>query len=115
MSNLCMCDCRIGTEHEKFGFEFDTLRPINYQQISALLNGIAARFDWDKIMEGDNIMGLKTGNQSISLEYGGQIELSGAPLKTLHQTYDEINSHLYQVSICNLFRCCCYIRFEEKC
>ncbi|XP_004511574.1 glutamate--cysteine ligase, chloroplastic-like [Cicer arietinum] len=88
---------RIGTEHEKFGFEFDSLRPIKYNQISALLNSIAARFDWDKIMEGDNIIGLKTGNQSISLEPGGQIELSGAPLKTLHQTYDEINSHLYQV------------------
>ncbi|WJX54883.1 glutamate--cysteine ligase [Trifolium repens] len=87
---------RIGTEHEKFGFEFDTLRPINYKQISALLNGIALRFDWDKIMEGDNIIGLKTGEQSISLEPGGQIELSGAPFKTLHQTYDEINSHLYQ-------------------
>jgi glutamate--cysteine ligase len=53
-------NCRIGTEHEKFGFEFDTLRPINYKQISALLNGIALRFDWDKIMEGDNIIGLKT-------------------------------------------------------
>jgi gamma-glutamylcysteine synthetase len=39
------------------------------------------------------------GEQSISLEPGGQIELSGAPFKTLHQTYDEINSHLYQVSI----------------
>jgi len=60
MSNLCMCDCRIGTEHEKFGFEFDTLRPIKYNQISPLLNGIAERFHWDKIMEGDNIIGLKT-------------------------------------------------------
>jgi glutamate--cysteine ligase len=55
-----MCDCRIGTEHEKFGFEFDTLRPIKYKQISPLLNGIAERFHWDKIMEGDNIIGLKT-------------------------------------------------------
>ncbi|XP_057443737.1 glutamate--cysteine ligase, chloroplastic-like [Lotus japonicus] len=88
---------RIGTEHEKFGFEFETLRPIKYKQISALLNGIAARFDWDKIMEGYNIIGLKNGKQSISLEPGGQIELSGMPLKTLHQTYDEINSHLLQV------------------
>ncbi|OIV94908.1 hypothetical protein TanjilG_22105 [Lupinus angustifolius] len=87
---------RIGTEHEKFGFEFETLHPINYKQITSLLNGIALRFDWDKIMEGDNIIGLKKGKQSISLEPGGQLELSGMPLKTLHQTYDEINSHLYQ-------------------
>ncbi|GAU20635.1 hypothetical protein TSUD_230490 [Trifolium subterraneum] len=50
-------------------------------------------------MEGDNIIGLKTGKQSISLETGGQIELSGAPFKTLHQTCDEINSHLYQVNL----------------
>lgn len=57
--------CRIGTEHEKFGFEFETLRPIKYKQISALLNGIAARFDWDKVMEGDNIIGLKNVSPSI--------------------------------------------------
>ncbi|GAU20637.1 hypothetical protein TSUD_230510 [Trifolium subterraneum] len=60
---------RIGTEHEKFGFEFDTLRPINYKQISALLNGIALRFDWDKIMEGDNIIGLKTA-KTVAEEMG---------------------------------------------
>ncbi|WVZ10072.1 hypothetical protein V8G54_014602 [Vigna mungo] len=87
---------RIGTEHEKFGFERKTLRSINYEQLSDLLNGIAERFDWEKIMEGENIIGLKNDKQNISLEGGGQLELSGAPLKTLHQTCDEINSHLYQ-------------------
>ncbi|CAL5356134.1 unnamed protein product [Camellia sinensis] len=88
---------RIGTEHEKIGFEFETLRPMTYEQITVLLNGIAERFDWDRIMEGDNIIGLKQGMQSISLEAGGQFELSGAPLETLHQTCAEVNSHLYQV------------------
>ncbi|CAD6273081.1 unnamed protein product [Miscanthus lutarioriparius] len=88
---------RIGTEHEKFGFEVDTLRPIKYDQIRDILNGLAERFDWDKIMEGDNVIGLKQGKQSISLEPGGQFELSGAPLETLHQTCAELNSHLYQV------------------
>ncbi|MED6206851.1 glutamate--cysteine ligase [Stylosanthes scabra] len=92
---------RIGTEHEKFGFEYETLRPIKYKQIASLLNGIAARFEWEKIMEGGNIIGLKkaspsSGNRSISLEPGGQFELSGTPFKTLHQTCDELNSHLYQ-------------------
>ncbi|KAF3489162.1 hypothetical protein F2Q69_00057234 [Brassica cretica] len=48
-------------------------------------------------MEGDKIIGLKQGKQSISLEPGGQFELSGAPLETLHQTCAEVNSHLYQV------------------
>ncbi|KAH8513440.1 hypothetical protein H0E87_006634 [Populus deltoides] len=88
---------RIGTEHEKFGFEIGTLRPMKYEQIAELLHGIAERFDWDKIMEGDTIIGLKQEKQSISLEPGGQFELSGAPVETLHQTCAEVNSHLYQV------------------
>ncbi|KAJ7944917.1 Glutamate--cysteine ligase, chloroplastic [Quillaja saponaria] len=88
---------RIGTEHEKFGFELGSLCPMKYEQIAELLHGISERFDWDKIMEGNNIIGLKQGNQSISLEPGGQFELSGAPLETLHQTCAEVNSHLYQV------------------
>lgn len=50
---------RIGTEHEKFGFEFGTLRPMKYEQIADLLNGIAERFDWEKVMEDDKIIGLK--------------------------------------------------------
>ncbi|KAF3785299.1 Glutamate--cysteine ligase, partial [Nymphaea thermarum] len=88
---------RIGTEHEKFGFKFETLRPMRYDQIANLLEGIAERFDWEKVMEGDKIIGPKQGKQSISLEPGGQFELSGAPLETLHQTCAEVNSHLYQV------------------
>ncbi|GJY69522.1 glutamate--cysteine ligase, chloroplastic, partial [Tanacetum coccineum] len=88
---------RIGTEHEKFGFDLKTLRPMTYEQIAHLLNAISERFDWEKVMEGDNIIGLKQGKQSISLEPGGQFELSGAPLETLHQTCAEVNSHLYQV------------------
>ncbi|CDY41369.1 BnaC03g65140D [Brassica napus] len=86
---------RIGTEHEKFGFEVNTLRPMKYDQIAELLNSIAERFEWEKVMEGDKIIGLK---QTLhSLEPGGQFELSGAPLETLHQTCGEVNSHLYQV------------------
>ncbi|KAK9103611.1 hypothetical protein Sjap_020865 [Stephania japonica] len=88
---------RIGTEHEKFGFEFGSLRPIKYEQIADLLYGLAERFDWEKVLEGEHIIGLKQGKQSISLEPGGQFELSGAPLETLHQTCAEVNSHLYQV------------------
>ncbi|CAK7335539.1 unnamed protein product [Dovyalis caffra] len=95
--HFVLVDTRIGTEHEKFGFEIGTSRPMKYEQIAELLHGIAERFDWDKIMEGDNIIGLKQGKQSISLEPGGQFELSGAPLETLHQTCAEVNSHLYQV------------------
>ncbi|CAH8306502.1 unnamed protein product [Eruca vesicaria subsp. sativa] len=94
---------RIGTEHEKFGFEVNSLRPMKYDQIAELLNSIAERFEWEKVMEGDKIIGrqdycfVDQGKQSISLEPGGQFELSGAPLETLHQTCAEVNSHLYQV------------------
>ncbi|TXG50510.1 hypothetical protein EZV62_023034 [Acer yangbiense] len=88
---------RIGTEHEKFGFEFGTLRPMKYEQIAELLHRIADRYGWEKIIEQGKIIGLKQGKQNISLEPGGQFELSGEPVETLHQTYSEVNSHLYQV------------------
>ncbi|KZV31544.1 glutamate--cysteine ligase, chloroplastic [Dorcoceras hygrometricum] len=88
---------RIGTEHEKFGFETETLRPMTYEQIAQILNAISERFGGDKIMEGDHVIGLKQGGQSITLEPGGQFELSGAPLETLHQTCAEVNTHLDQV------------------
>ncbi|GMP96268.1 hypothetical protein CsSME_00044984 [Camellia sinensis var. sinensis] len=90
---------RIGTEHEKIGFEFETLRPMTYEQITVLLNGISERFDWDRIMEGDNIIGLKQGMQNISLEPGGQFELSGAPLETLHQTCAEVKAVAEEMGI----------------
>ncbi|KAK3159916.1 hypothetical protein QOZ80_1BG0052730 [Eleusine coracana subsp. coracana] len=90
---------RIGTEHEKFGFRVDTLQPINYGQIRDLLNGMAEVFGWHRVFEGNNIIGLKKGLQNISIEPGGQVELSGAPLETIHQTWDEVNSHLYQVKV----------------
>ncbi|KAG6529763.1 hypothetical protein ZIOFF_011977 [Zingiber officinale] len=61
---------RIGTEHEKFGFEVDTLRPMNYEQIADLLNGLAERFDWDKVMEENYIIGLKQVRLYIFIMYG---------------------------------------------
>ncbi|XP_042751816.1 glutamate--cysteine ligase, chloroplastic [Lactuca sativa] len=72
---------------------------MTYVQIADLLNAISERFDWENIMQGDNIFGLKQGKQSIPLEPGGQFELSGAPLETLHQTCAEVNSHIYQVKV----------------
>ncbi|KAG6481815.1 hypothetical protein ZIOFF_058436 [Zingiber officinale] len=61
---------RIGTEHEKFGFEVDTLRLMNYEQIADLLNGLAERFDWDKVMEENYIIGLKQVRLYIFIMYG---------------------------------------------
>jgi glutamate--cysteine ligase len=90
---------RIGTEHEKFVFRLADHSPAPYggpQGIEALLNGLK-RFGWDAVMEGPHIIGLTNGSASVSLEPGGQFELSGAPLDNLHQTCGEVNEHLRQV------------------
>ena len=96
---------RMGTEHEKFGFTKHDLRPLPYEgerSISAILSGLAERFDWDPVLENGLPIALsdKTG-ASITLEPGGQLELSGALLDNLHETCLEVNTHLNQVkSIC---------------
>ncbi|GAQ88958.1 glutamate-cysteine ligase [Klebsormidium nitens] len=88
---------RIGTEHEKFGFKFEDKRRLNYEEIHQLLEALADRFGWERVFENNKLIALKQSGQSITLEPGGQFELSGAPLSTLHQTCGEVNSHLYQV------------------
>ena len=97
---------RIGTEHEKFVFNTADLSPVPYagaSGIRALMEGLMARFGWVAIMEGEHIIGLKRpkgeGSEAISLEPGGQFELSGAPLATLHQVADETALHLSQVNV----------------
>ncbi len=92
-------DWRIGTEHEKFGFRLSDLRPLDYegpQGIRAMLEGLQ-RFGWEPILEAGRPIGLTYKGQAISLEPGGQFELSGAPLPTLHDTCAEVHSHLVQV------------------
>ncbi len=92
---------KIGVEYEKFGFDHKTLRPLPYEGkhgIKAMLTGLQ-RFGWEPVREGDNVIALAMDGQSISLEPGGQLELSGAPLETLHQTCRELNTHLAQVKL----------------
>lgn len=91
---------RLGTEHEKFGFLTDTLTPLPYageRSISALFAGLESRYGWTPVHEGANIIGMKRGKANISLEPGGQFELSGAPLATIHDTAAELDSHLTEV------------------
>ena len=95
---------RIGTEHEKFLFYTDTLRPVPYEGergVRGLMEALIARFGWEPIPEGQNIIALKrprgeTGG-TVSLEPGGQFELSGAPLETVHELGAETHEHLEQV------------------
>ena len=93
---------RIGTEHEKFPFLTDTLEPVPYagaRSIRALLEGLRDRFGWTGVYEKGNIIALSDpkGMGSVSLEPGGQFELSGAPLETIHDTCEEVHQHLVQV------------------
>ncbi len=97
-----MSQWRLGTEHEKFPFTVDGHKPVPYEGprgIGKLLQGMQHLLGWEPIMEGDNIIGLYdvTGGGAISLEPGGQFELSGAPVETVHQTQTELMAHLAQV------------------
>ena len=93
-------DWRIGTEHEKFGYCKDTLKPLPYdgpRSILKILEGLRDRHDWQPVAESGKLIGLTKDGANISLEPGGQLELSGAPLETIHQTCDEVNEHLREV------------------
>lgn len=88
---------RVGTEHEKIGLYEDTHLPVPYEGergIGALLRRVAAEDDWKPLVEGEHVVGLEKDGASITLEPGGQLELSGAPLRTIHQTCDEFHTHL---------------------
>ncbi len=94
---------RIGTEHEKFGFLRADHAPLPYEGprgIEAILNAIAddpadeAQAGWQKVQEDGRTIALLKDRASISLEPGGQLELSGAPLQTLHETCEEVGEHL---------------------
>jgi glutamate--cysteine ligase len=100
--NKAPADFRIGTEHEKIPFYKHDLSPVPYEGkrgIRALLEGMQSLLGWEPIMEGDKVIGLYdvTGGGAISLEPGGQFELSGAPIETIHQTCSEVHAHLAQV------------------
>ncbi|MFC3569462.1 glutamate--cysteine ligase [Paracoccus simplex] len=94
---------RIGTEHEKFGYRHADLMPLPYEaapgqpSVKAMLEGLQSRFGWTPVLEAGNIIGLERDGANVSLEPGGQLELSGAPLETIHQTCDEVNQHLAEV------------------
>lgn len=95
-------DWRLGTEHEKIPFYESDSAPVPYggdRGIRALLQGMQEQTGWEPILEKGEPIGLadEVGGGAISLEPGGQFELSGAPLKTLHETYAETARHLEQV------------------
>ncbi|WP_237152292.1 glutamate--cysteine ligase [Oryzibacter oryziterrae] len=93
---------RIGTEHEKVGFRKFTHAPVAYEGqggIRQLLEGMAGLLGWEPILDRGRPIGLvdPTHGGAISLEPGGQFELSGAPLVHLHETACELHAHMAQV------------------
>ncbi|WP_406856579.1 glutamate--cysteine ligase [Alsobacter sp. KACC 23698] len=94
---------RLGTEHEKFGFYTHDHAPVPFagpRGIRAILEGLQTRIGWEAIMDGEAIIGLSDpmGGGAISLEPGGQFELSGAPVETLHETRSELAQHMDAVN-----------------
>lgn len=93
-------DWRIGTEHEKFGYCKDTLQPLPFEgerSIEAVLAALRDRHGWAELREGGKLTGLEKDGANVSLEPGGALELSGAPLESIHETCDEVNQHLREV------------------
>jgi glutamate--cysteine ligase len=92
-------DWRLGTEHEKFLFRLHDRQPLPYAGeagVGAFLQALT-RFGWDPIREEDNIVALRMGRCHVTLEPGGQLELAGAPLTTIHEACEEVHEHLAQV------------------
>lgn len=98
---------RIGAEHEKFGFRLHSYEPVPYEAdgqgrggIHAMLVGLR-RFGWTDVLEsgprGDTLIDLERGGASVSLEPGGQFELSGAALPDIHAICAETGRHLEEV------------------
>jgi glutamate--cysteine ligase len=91
---------RAGTEHEKFGFLHATLKPIPYNGaagVRTVLDDMADRFGWERVLENGKPIALARDKASITLEPGGQLELSGAPLATAHEAAAETDQHLDEV------------------
>jgi glutamate--cysteine ligase len=98
-------DWRCGAEHEKFVFRLGTHEPVAYEPaapeqggIKALLDGLT-RFGWQPVMEAGHVIALERGKANVSLEPGGQFELSGAPLETIHDICEETGQHLAEVKV----------------
>lgn len=91
---------RIGAEHEKFGWLTDSRAPLPYagpRSISAIFDGLSSRYGWTPVKEGDNTIGLTRNGANVSLEPGGQFELSGAPLTSTLDVAAELQNHLDEV------------------
>ena len=89
-------DFRIGIEHEKFLFNNQNNKRINYQKIKEMFSALL-EFGWNPIFEKENIIGLNKGGKNITLEPGNQIELSGDKLNHIHEACAESYDYLFEL------------------
>lgn len=100
LGNKVKRNWRVGTEHEKFAYNYskekNSFYPLDYKSSNGIESFLIeiSKHGWEKILEDGNIIALKKNQQSITLEPGGQIELSGAPLEDIHSACKETNEHL---------------------
>ena len=92
---------KIGVEHEKFILNTNTLKPLSYEEhngIKEILEKLTT-IGWTPLYDDNKqtIIALKRGKEAITLEPGGQIELSGAPLDNIHETCEETTNHLKEL------------------
>ena len=89
-------DFKIGIEHEKFLFDQNKNKRIDYPTILKMFKGLY-EFGWKPILENKNVIGLKKGGKSITLEPGNQIELSGDQLNNIHEACSESQDYLFEI------------------
>jgi glutamate--cysteine ligase len=87
---------KIGIEHEKFIFDLNTNKRIDYQTILKMFKALY-EFGWKPILENNKIIGLKKNEKNISIEPGNQIELSGAKLDNIHEACSESQDYLFEL------------------
>ncbi len=87
---------KIGIEHEKFLFDSQNNKRIDYQKIKEMFSTLL-EFGWNPVLENDNIIGLNKGGKNITLEPGNQIELSGDKLTNIHEACAESYDYLFEL------------------
>ena len=89
-------DFKIGIEHEKFLFNNQSNKRIDYKKIKEMFSALL-EFGWSPILEKENIIGLSKGGKNITLEPGNQIELSGDKLNHIHEACAESHDYLFEL------------------
>ena len=89
-------DFKIGIEHEKFLFNNQNNKRLDYTKIKKMFSALL-EFGWNPILEKENVIGLNKEGKNITLEPGNQIELSGDKLNNIHEACSESHDYLFEL------------------